>query len=71
MSGFEHGSFAKPDAHQEPVFGMTLDEAIEYAIERAVDGGCTCNVLVHIGSHGFELLHDEHCPRLRTIGGRQ
>lgn len=69
--GFDHGPWVKPTAHTEALLGMTLDEAIEFAVKRALDNGCTCNLLVHVGTHGFEVLHDDGCPRLRTIGGRQ
>jgi hypothetical protein len=50
---------------------MKLEEAIAFVVQRAIDGGCTCEMLVHVGERGVEVLHDEGCPRLRTIGGRQ
>ncbi len=69
--GFAHGPWAKPGAHIEPVFGKTIEELAEFAVQRALENGCTCRLIVHVGTRGVEILHVAGCPRLRTIGGRQ
>lgn len=68
---FSHGPWAESDAHTDVVFGLALEEAMAMAIGQAIAGGCTCNLMLHVGDGGFEVLHDADCPRFRTIGGRQ
>jgi hypothetical protein len=65
-------SLAKPNTtHTDVVFEMSVDQAVAFAIERALANGCTCHFWINITDTGFELLHDGTCPRLRTIGSRQ
>lgn len=70
LCGFGRGSFAKPGAALDTLFGVSMEEAVEYGVRRAKDGGCTCKLAVHVGAMGVEFLHEKGCPRLRTIGNR-
>jgi hypothetical protein len=72
LPGFASGeSWAKSISHVNVGSGLPIEEEITLALQRAIAGGCTCELVIHVGNHGLEVLHDSWCPRLRRIGSNQ